>query len=138
MEVKAGRIDDRKVTEQEVFAKICFSKSVILSEGEVLRTAASFMRSITALRRSEPQSKDLGCINIGRGCRRKCRGEGTVEWLCRKRVKSVAIMSGKCDEVLRLRSGRHLREGTIVCLAPLRMTEFKNMTSHLDPATLFR
>jgi hypothetical protein len=30
---------------------------VILSEGEVLRTAASFLRSITVLRRSEPQSK---------------------------------------------------------------------------------
>jgi hypothetical protein len=33
-------------------------KSVILSGGEVLRTAVSFLRSVAALRRSEPQSKD--------------------------------------------------------------------------------
>ncbi len=42
-----------------IFIQIWTKNAVILSEGEVLRTAVYFGRSVTALRRGEPQSKDL-------------------------------------------------------------------------------
>jgi hypothetical protein len=66
-------------------------KAVILSGSEVLRTAASFLRSVIALRRSEPESKDLARLEKNMGKHRShFSSHGRSEF-------SVKATRGKCS-----------------------------------------
>jgi len=56
---------------------------------------------------------------LAEGC---CR-DRAADRLCLERLESVSVISGKSDEVLRLRSDSPVEESKTFRLAPLRMTD---------------